>query len=191
MSESPTTRHSLLARLRDVGDEGAWSDFVRLYAPLVYSLARKHDLQDADAADLTQDVLRSMVQALPRLVYDPARGSFRGFLFTAARNQIRKQVMARKRGPVNSELLDEMPAPEEVAAWEQEYQRHVFGLAAERVRDGFRPATWQAFWRTSVDGEEAQRVGDELGLSVGAVYIARTRVLARIREAVRELEGDV
>lgn len=191
MSESPTTRHSLLARLRDVGDEGAWSDFVRLYAPLVYSLARKHDLQDADAADLTQDVLRSMVQALPRLVYDPARGSFRGFLFTAARNQIRKQVMARKRGPVNSELLDEMPAPEEVDAWEQEYQRHVFGLAAERVRDGFRPATWQAFWRTSVDGEEAQRVGDELGLSVGAVYIARTRVLARIREAVRELEGDV
>lgn len=190
MGESPTTRLSLLVRLRDVGDDGAWSDFVRLYAPLVYGLARRHGLQDADAADLTQEVLRGMVQALPRLRYDPARGSFRGFLFTAARNQVRKQMMARKREPAGGELLDEVPAPEEVAAWEEEYQRHVFALAVQRVRDSFREATWQAFWRTAVGGEEAQRVGDDLGLSIGAVYIARTRVLARIREVVRELEGD-
>lgn len=190
MRESPTTRLSLLVRLRDVEDDKAWADFVRLYAPLVYRLARKYGLQDADAADLSQDVLRSMVQALPRLDYDPARGTFRGFLFTAARNQLRKFLLSRKRDPSINELLCDIPAPEEVAAWEREYQAHVFSLASERIRDGFRTSTWQAFWLTTVQGEDIEQVGRTLGMSVGAVYIARTRVLARIREAVRELEGE-
>jgi RNA polymerase sigma-70 factor (ECF subfamily) len=189
MGESPTTRLSLLVRLRDVEDAAAWADFVSLYAPLVYGLARKYGLQDADAADLTQDVLRSMVRALPQLDYDPARGTFRGFLFTAARNQLRKFLLSRKRDASIAELPSDVPAPEEVAAWEREYQAHVFALAAERVRDDFRPSTWQAFWLTTAQGQEAEQAGKALGMSVGAVYIARTRVLARIREVVRELEG--
>jgi RNA polymerase sigma-70 factor (ECF subfamily) len=196
MTESPTTRLSLLVRLRDAEDVQAWSDFVGLYAPLVYGMARRHGLQDADAADLTQDVLRALVNAVPQFRYDPARGRFRGWLFTVARNQLRKFLNARRRRPVLSGdpgaevLLQQAPAPEEEQEWEQEYQARLFEMASERVRDCFRPATWQAFWRTSVEGADASAVGASLGMSVGAVYIARTRVLARLREEVRLLEGD-
>jgi RNA polymerase sigma-70 factor (ECF subfamily) len=196
MTGPPTTRLSLLVRLRDGGDAEAWADFVNLYAPLVYGLARRHGLQDADAADLSQDVLRALVGAVPQFRYDPARGKFRGWLFTVARNQLRKFLTARRRQPVGTGdrgaccLLRQQAAPEEVAAWEQEYQARLFELASQRVRDCFRPATWQAFWRSTVQGEEPSQVGAALGMSVGAVYIARTRVLARLREEVRLLEGE-
>jgi RNA polymerase sigma-70 factor (ECF subfamily) len=196
MIESPTTSLSLLDRLRDTDDVQAWQDFVNLYAPLVYGLARRHGLQDADAADLTQEVLRALVHAVPQFRYDPARGRFRGWFFTVARNQLRKFQQGRRRQPVGTGdpeadlLLLQQPAPEEVAAWEREYQARVFELASERVRDCFRPATWEAFRRSMLQGEDPGAVGAELGMSVGAVYIARTRVLARIRQEVRLLEGD-
>jgi RNA polymerase sigma-70 factor (ECF subfamily) len=89
MREAPTTRPSLLVRLRDARDERAWGQFVDLYAPLVYGYARRRGLQDADAADLTQGVLRAVAGAVGRLSYDPGRGSFRGWLFTIVRNQLR------------------------------------------------------------------------------------------------------
>src|SRR5262249_11527239 len=145
MSESPTTRLTLLTRLRDIGDGRAWAEFVDLYAPLLYRLARRHGLQDADAADLTQDVLRPLVNALPGRVSARARASFRGWLSTGARNQVRKSANARRRRPLGSgspgadELLRQQPAPEEEAEWEREYRQRLFEWAAERVRDQFRP----------------------------------------------------
>src|SRR5262245_61410540 len=89
MSDALATRLSLLVRLRDARDDGAWAQFVELYAPLVFGFARKHGLQDADAADLTQDVLQAVSGAIQRLDYDSRRGSFRGWLFTVARNKLR------------------------------------------------------------------------------------------------------
>jgi RNA polymerase sigma-70 factor (ECF subfamily) len=195
MSESPTTRVSLLARIRDTGDAHAWAEFVELYAPLVYRLARRHGLQDADAADLTQEVLQAVAHAAPRFSYDPERGSFRGWLFTVARRQLGRFAQARGReprgggGPEADELLRQQPAPEEVAAWEYEYRQRIFEWAAERVRSQFRPVTWEAFWRTTVEGQDVRPVAEALGVSAGAVYIARNRVLARIKEQVRQLEG--
>jgi RNA polymerase sigma-70 factor (ECF subfamily) len=87
MADSPTTRPSLLVRIRDPQDSQAWTQFVEVYAPLVYGFARKHGLQDADAADVTQDVLRAVAGAAGRLEYDPQRGSFRGWLLTIVRNK--------------------------------------------------------------------------------------------------------
>src|SRR5438876_9916363 len=88
MVEPPLTRASLLVRIRDGRDQKAWQQFVRLYAPVVYGFARKRGLQDADAADVMQDVLRSVAAAAARLDYDPSRGTFRGWLYTVARNKI-------------------------------------------------------------------------------------------------------
>jgi RNA polymerase sigma-70 factor (ECF subfamily) len=195
MAESLTTPSGLLVRIRDRRDAGAWSEFVGVYAPLVYGLARRHGMQDADAADLTQDVLRAVVQAMPHFRYDPGRGSFRAWLFAVARNQLRKWAEAARRQVRGSgadaaqRVLEDYPAPDgESAWWDREHRERLFECAAAQVRPAFRPATWQAFWQTAVENRDAKAVGAALGMSVGAVYIARSRVLARIKEQVRRLE---
>ncbi len=193
MADSSATRVSLLVRIRDHCDTAAWGEFVEIYAPLVYALARRHGAQDADAADLTQEVLKTVVCAAPAFVYDPERGSFRGWLLTVARNQIRKWISAQRRHPQSGgekiqHALEMQPAPaEEAARWDQEYHQRLFEWAAEKVRPSFRPATWQAFWQTTVENCAARDVAAALGLSVGAVYIARSRVLARIKEQIQQL----
>src|SRR5262249_2236036 len=91
------TRPSLLVRLRDARDSQAWTQFVQVYGPVVYNFARKRGLQAADAADLTQDVLRAVAGAASRLEYDPARGSFRSWLFRVVRNRLRDFLASRQR----------------------------------------------------------------------------------------------
>jgi RNA polymerase sigma-70 factor (ECF subfamily) len=196
MGKAPQTRPSLLVRIRDARDAQAWSQFVDLYAPLVYGFARKQGLQDADAADLSQDVLRSVAGAARGLEYDPTRGSFRGWLFTIVRNKLRNFRAAevrQERGSGGSDaraLLEEQPDRGDVREdrWDQEYEQRLFRWAAEQVRGGFQPASWQAFWQTAVEGKSPQAVGEQLGMSVGAVYIAKSRVLARLREEIRRLQ---
>src|ERR687888_578740 len=97
MEESPATRASLLVRIRDAHDTDAWRQFVQVYAPVVYGFARKRGLQDADAADLMQEVLRSVASAAGRLDYDPKRGSFRGWLYTVTRNKLYNFLDGRRR----------------------------------------------------------------------------------------------
>jgi RNA polymerase sigma factor (sigma-70 family) len=191
------TRASLLLRIRDPHDGLAWGEFVRLYAPLLHAYAMKNGLQDADAADLAQDTLRNVLRAAPEFVYDPGRGSFRGWLFAVARNEVRRFVNRRARQVVGTgdsdvrAVLDEHPDREgDPDEWDHEYRLNLFLWAAERVRVEFRENTWQAFWRTAVGGEDAAAVAAELGLTVGAVYIARSRVTARIRQEVQAVEGD-
>lgn len=194
MQTPPLTRPSLLLRIRDAQDRDAWLQFVDLYAPLVYRLARRRGLQDADAADLTQDVLQAVNRAAHRLEYDSERGSFRAWLFTVTRNKIHSFLAAckrrgRRQGDIN---LDEYPAreQEEKEFWEQEYEERLFDWACEQVRDSFQGNTWQAFWLTAVEGRVPTKVAKQLGISVGAVYIAKSRVLARLRERIREIQGE-
>jgi RNA polymerase sigma-70 factor (ECF subfamily) len=193
MNPSPHTRPSLLVRLRDTADHEAWCQLVELYAPLVYRFLRRRGLQDADAADLTQEVLRAVAGAIDRFEYDSRRGSFRGWLFTVARNKLHsflKHTNCRRRHieEVDDERLRLEPAPvEEAELWEQEFHQRLFDWAAEQVRGQFVDTTWQAFWRTAVEGRPPREVAAELSLSVGAVYIARSRVLARLKEEVQRL----
>jgi RNA polymerase sigma-70 factor (ECF subfamily) len=198
MSEAPATRLSLLVRLRDARDDGAWSQFVDLYAPLVFGYARKQGLQDADAADLTQDVLQAVSGGIRRLDYDPRRGSFRGWLFTVVRNKLRNFLAAQKRpgrgsGDTDAQLLlQELPAREDdqTSWWDQEYERRVFAWAAEQVRGAFQESTWQAFWQTAVQGRTGPEVARQLGLSVAAVYLAKGRVMERLKQIIRDTLGE-
>jgi RNA polymerase sigma-70 factor (ECF subfamily) len=194
MAEIPATRPSLLVRLRDPRDEAAWREFVELYTPLVYGYARKQGLQDADAADLSQEVLRAVAATVGRLEYDPERGSFRNWLFTVVRRRLANWHRARKRRPDSSnngapdKFLEQWPAPEEeTLAWEAEWQQRIFTWACAQVRPEVSDATWQAFWRTTVAGQPIKQTAADLGMTVAAVYLARRRVLTRLREQVRSV----
>jgi RNA polymerase sigma factor (sigma-70 family) len=187
MTDTPTTQASLLVRLGDAADAPAWGQFVDLYAPPVFACARRHGLQDADAADVTQDVLRAVHGAFRRGGYDADRGRFRPWLFTVVRNKLRDFRSRRRPTP----LLDDLPANggDPAAEFDRECERQLFAWAAEQVRERVQPATWQAFWRTAVDGASGKAVAAELGLSVAAVYLAKGRVMTALREVVQSLEG--
>lgn len=197
MGDDVVTHPSLLIRLRDQGDHRAWSQFVEIYQPLIHGFARKQGLQEADAADLTQETLRSVARAIARLDYDPRKGSFRGWLFTVVRNKLRSFLDAQRRQVRGSgdtgmrQALEALPSPEDPEAeWDREYERRLFTWAAERVKAEVQPATWQAFWRTAVQGEGGEEVARSLGISVAAVYLAKSRVMAKLKSAIRELHGD-
>jgi RNA polymerase sigma factor (sigma-70 family) len=195
MEESAATRPSLIARIRDLRDEEAWRQFVALYTPLVYRFARSRGLQDADAADLAQDVLRAVANAAAHMEYDPQRGSFRGWLYGVARHKLADFRAKLRRGlsagtdPAAQVVLLEQPAPGEESSWDQEYEQRLFEWAAEQVRGGFKDQTWQAFWQTAVLGREARETAVDLGMTLGAVYIAKSRVLARLRKQIQEVQG--
>jgi RNA polymerase sigma-70 factor (ECF subfamily) len=198
MADSVITHPSLLLRIRDTNDRQAWSEFVDIYAPLVHAFACKHGLQDADAADLTQDVLRAVAGAIGRFEYDSERGTFRGWLFTIVRNRLRNFLTARRRhgesigGRTAREALDEVPSREQDAErlWESDYERRLFEWAAEQVHRDCSEQTWQAFWRTAVDGHTGQQVARALGMSTAAVYLAKRRVMERLKEFLRLVQDE-
>jgi RNA polymerase sigma-70 factor (ECF subfamily) len=197
MAEAPPTRPSLLIRLRDFQDGQAWAEVVDVYAPLVYGYVRKRGLQDADAADLTQACLRQVAARVGSLEYDPKRGTFRGWLFTIVRNKLR-DFQARPhclhQGSGDSriqQLLESQSAPEpDETEWDQEYRRGLLAWAAERVRPLVRESTWKAFWQTAVEGRVANVVAQELGLTVAAVYLAKSRIMARLRALIRDVHNE-
>jgi RNA polymerase sigma-70 factor (ECF subfamily) len=193
MTEIPPTRASLLARLRDPRDGEAWQEFVDLYVPVIYGYAQRQGLQDADAVDLCQEVLGAVAGAVCRLDYDPDRGTFRGWLFTIVRRKLSNWRRDRHRQSGGERAARQRPvagagAGDVEAAWEAEWQRRVFAWACEQARRDVSAATWEAFWRTAIDGRSGKEVAADLGLSVAAVYLARRRVVARLKELVQSAQ---
>jgi RNA polymerase sigma factor (sigma-70 family) len=196
MTESNVTHPSLLVRIRNADDACAWSEFVEIYSPLVYGYARKQGLQDADAVDVTQEVLRIVARSIGRLDYDPRRGSFRGWLFTIVRNELKDWLRKQRSAVVGTgdssaaRRFEELPAAneEDSVLWDQEHQRRLFEWAAERVRGEVQESTWNAFWETTVRGRSGKDVAAELGLSIAAIYLAKSRVMARLKDLVRVTE---
>ncbi len=204
-----TTRPSLLVRIRDASDQEAWRQFVDLYAPLIYGLARKRGLQDADAADVTQDVFRALAAKIaPHPAshgkrgkdegwqYDPKRGSFRGWLYTVTRNKINDFLTGKKLGRGTGDTatqmyLEEQPdRDEDESAWQREFQQRLFAWAAERIRGEFQESTWRAFWQVAVECKSGEETARNLHMSVGAVYVAKSRVLARLKEEILQLQTE-
>jgi RNA polymerase sigma-70 factor (ECF subfamily) len=194
MTQSPTTQPSLIVRLRDPSDRDAWQRFVELYAPVIYGYFRKWNLQDADAADLTQEVLQVVVRRTDSFEHSGVQGTFRAWLHAIARNKFQHFVAQRRRkvqgrgDTAMLEMMEAIPSREEDASlWEREYERRLFAWAAEQVQARVDRSTWQAFWQTAVDGNSGERVAEALGMSVGAVYVAKSRVIARLRNLIREI----
>ena len=195
MADSPSTRPSLLVRLRDSQDHEAWTQFVNVYGPLIYGFARRQGLQDADAADLTQEVLQAVAGAIRGLDYDPTRGSFRGWLFTVVRSRL-SNFRRRRRSHLDEgsgdtavqQTLAGVPAPDHDGAWwDQEHERRLFAWAAEQVRPAVEPGTWRAFWGTAVEGRATKDVAADLAMTPGAVRVAKSRVLHRLRAELGDL----
>lgn len=194
VDDSPLTRASLLVQIRDGSNHGAWQEFMRLYGPVVYGFARKRGLQDADAADLMQDVMRSVSTSIGRLDYDRNQGAFRGWLFTITRNKVFNFLSARRIRPQGSgdsttnRMLDSHPDDNDGSeVWEVEYQRRIAAIAMDRVKGEFQENTWKAFWLTAVEGISAGDAGKQVGMSPGAIYVAKSRVLARLKEEVETM----
>lgn len=195
-SPVPDTRTSLILRLPDKRDVEAWDQFTSIYRPLVYRLARTKGFQDADAQELAQEVLIAVSRAVQHWKPDSEWGRFRDWLFRIARNLMINFLTRRKHRPLGTgdsgiaELLEQQcdPSCDETTVFDIEYRREVFRWAAGQVREQVKPRTWQAFWTTTVEGRAVADVANELGMSVGAVHIARSRVLGRLREAAKELD---
>jgi RNA polymerase sigma factor (sigma-70 family) len=194
MDDSPLTRASLLVQIRDGENHVAWQEFMKLYGPVVYGFARKRGLQDADAADLMQEVMRSVSTAIGRLEYDRNQGSFRGWLFTITRNKVFNFLSARRIRPQGSgdtttnQLLAAQPDTDDGSdLWEIEYQRQLASLAMDHVKSEFQDTTWRAFWLTAVEGIGAAEAAQQVGISPGAIYVAKSRVLARLKEEVESM----
>ncbi len=191
MPQIPDTRHSLLVQLKDHGDGAAWSEFLRLYEPVVYRLGRHFGLQDADARDLVQDVLASIARSVRDWEPDQYPGSFRKWLFRVAKNaacNLVRRGAGKQRGIGGTSFVQRLAAiavddPAETR-FELEYRRETFRRAAETIRRDVDERTWLVFQRTVVDEEPIADVARDLGMSVGLAYTARCRVLARLKKEV-------
>ncbi len=196
MTLTPTTRASLLLRLCDSEDHEAWVEFATLYEPVIYRILRQHGLQDADARDVMQELLLAVSRSVDR--WNPAKecGTFRGWLRRVARNLVINWLEHRGRRVVATggsnlqSMLDMLPAPDkpDTVEFDRELRRAVFHRAAEQVRREVHGETWQAFWETTIAETSPVDAARKLGMTVGAVRVAKCRVLARLRATVTEQE---
>ncbi len=197
MHEIPETRDSLLVRLKDTASGEAWAEFVAIYRPLVYRLARRRGFQDADAQDLVQRVMMSVSSSIQRWDEQGGDGRFRAWLSRVARNAIidavrRARPDGARGGTSVLEQLGRQPSPDETIedAIEHEYRREVFRWAARQVQQKVEESSWQAFWLTAVLGQSASDVAAKLEKSIGSIYTARSRVMRRLQDKVREYDDN-
>lgn len=182
-----TTPVSLLERLGRPDDALAWSRFVELYTPLLYYWTRQFHLQDADAADLIQDVFAVLLTELPRFEQRPGK-RFRSWLWTLVRNKWGEKRRRLANRPLEQDIdVAQIIGPDNLdAVDEAEYQRYMVDRALQLMQADFEPTTWKACWECVVVGRSGADVAAELGITVNAVKLARSRVLRRLRE---ELAG--
>jgi len=201
MSHPPQTRHSLIARLKDPSDQGAWEEFVSIYRPVVFRIAMQKGLQPADAEDVAQTVMVSVSRAVENWEPDPQRARFRTWLNRIAVNAAINSISRRKpdRGTGDSKATDLLAQhsddklfatavdDSESELVRLEYRRECFRVAAAQIKSEVEPDTWSAFWLTAVDGVSAQSAADQLGKRLGSIYTAKSRVMKRLQTRVTEM----
>lgn len=194
MNEWPETSESLILRVKDPADAAAWSAFLAIYRPVVYRLARSRGLQDADADDLAQQVFVSIARAVENWQAAVSGPPFRVWLYRIAHNEILKSITRRKPDSATGsssvqEMLQATPQSEADASVEllRESRMEAFRWASEAVRHEFTAATWSMFWQSTVDDQAVDDVAKKHNRTSGAVYLARYRVMKRLKEKIDEV----
>ena len=201
MQYFPETRVSLILRLAKPTDVQAWQEFSDVYAPALYSMARRRGLQPADAEDVAQETLFAVARAIERFEPDRERARFRTWLARIARNMIADFCAGKLKRPLTQLISDSWLQSASIASlrsanpideeFTQEYRSALFHLAARRVQARVSALTWQAFHETSIASKPAAEVAKQLGMPLGNLYVARCRVLKLLREEVQDLDATL
>jgi RNA polymerase sigma factor (sigma-70 family) len=193
-SDPRGTKPSLLLRIRDAGDTLSWAEFTEVYTPLIRGYCLRRGLQDADAADVSQEVLSQVARSIGTFEYEPGRGRFRDWLGTVTRNKIVRflEVKGRDaragRGDVS---VADFATRDEDPEWSSAFHARILESALIRIRDEFESRTWDAFERIWGGDRPAPEVAGSLDMTIDAVYAAKSRVLRRLREEVLVLADDL
>jgi RNA polymerase sigma-70 factor, ECF subfamily len=195
MTEFPDTQSMLLANIQSLENREAWAEFVQIYRPVIYRMARRRGMQDADAQDLSQDVLVRISKAISR--WESREGvRFRHWLRTVASNAIVSAVTKPKPhgwldGSAADQILADTPeVSSTMSELENECFRERYLRAATIVKVDVSPDTWAAFEQTVIQGRTCEEAAESLGKSLGTIYAARSRILKRLQIEAHRLQGD-
>lgn len=198
MAKPPETRVSLILRLGEPSNVQAWQEFAEIYTPMLLDAARRKGLQPADCEDIAQEILFGVARSVQRFHPDASRAKFRTWLWRIARNRIADFVANDRRSvpltggdswveQASSQAAAALSTAEREAV-ERDLQAGIFRVAASHVRRRLTPSTWAAFEATAISGQPAAKAARSCGLSIGGVYVARSRVMKLISEEVQRLE---
>ena len=191
----PTTQVSLILRLRDTSDADAWEQFVSIYYPLIWNVAKRLGMSDDDASDACQSTLLRLSQVVHQWSHNEGNSNFRGWLFRVARNCMLREFEKDKLrtvaavSPEGKQYLDQLveDTPEGDSRFQLELHRQLFAVAIEAVRPSVKPSYWEAFRLSYIENHGIKETAQLLEISVNTVYVARHRVLNRIREEVNQM----
>ena len=198
------TRRSLLSRLRDLGDQESWNDFFHSYWRLIYEVALKAGLSDAEAQEVVQETVISVAKQMPGFRYDPARGKFKGWLLQITRRRIADLVRKRMQAsgasgghPVETLNLEQIesvldPAGCKLEAiWAEEWEKHLFDAAVANIKKQVKPEHYQLFDLYVVQKWPVRKITETLRVNAGQIYLAKHRVGSMLKKEIRSLETEL
>lgn len=189
------TSLSLLERLRTQADDAAWERLVNVYRPWILRWLCRHGLPECDAEDLAQEILLVVMRELPHFQHNQRAGAFRSWLQKIIVHRLQNFVRSKRYRPQASgdtsflERLNELADSDSLLSrhWNQEHDRNVIQRLLAYIEPDFEETTWRAFRAVMLDGESPGAVSARLGISVNAVLLAKSRILARLRQEGRSL----
>jgi RNA polymerase sigma-70 factor (ECF subfamily) len=192
-SADMTTNPSLLLRLRDVRDRQAWALFVEVYGPLIFSYCRRKKLQDSDSADVSQEVLTRLSKALTSFEYQPESGRFRDWLGQVTHRELLQ--FWKRQGRTNAmhatDGHDAIQSAEDTKNWDEHFHSELLRLAFARIRTEFEHDTWLIFEQLWFEDKQPAEVASFFEINLGSVYVAKSRVLKKLRAEVLMLSDDL
>lgn len=194
-SDPLLTRETLLIRLRDAEDHRSWAEFTEIYTPLLFGFCLKRGIGREDTADIIQGAMSNVARAMRGFEYDPAKGTFKSWLFTVLRNAISTHFRKENRKPLTPgetqlvRTLDAEAGREEEDEWERDYQRQLLAWAMERIQPDYGEHVWKAFVETALRARSNQEVAEELDMTPNAVGVAKHRITQRLKAVAESIDA--